>query len=91
MIVTAIAARTGNLANRFSTALMALVLIQLAAGLVNLLLHAPIWLQIVHLLLSDLLWIALVLLGYTVLARPAQERFGSIPRSLGSEQTQLSN
>jgi len=36
---------------------------QLAAGAVNLLLLAPIWLQILHLLLADLLWIALVLLS----------------------------
>lgn len=91
LIVTAIAARTSNLAKRFSTVLMALVLVQLAAGLINLLLHAPIWLQIVHLLLSDLLWIALVLLSYTALARPARELAGSIRRPLESEQTQLSN
>jgi len=29
----------------------------------NLLLLAPIWMQIVHLLLADLLWISLVLLA----------------------------
>ncbi|MBL8191444.1 MAG: COX15/CtaA family protein [Acidobacteria bacterium] len=91
LIVTAIAARTGNWATRFSTALMALVLIQLAAGLINLLLHAPIWLQIVHLLLSDLLWIALVLMAYTALAHPTRELFEAVPRPLGSKQTQLSN
>jgi heme A synthase len=60
--------------NRFSLALTALVLAQLAAGLVNLLLHAPIWLQIIHLLLSDLIWIALVLLAFTTLAQPARQR-----------------
>jgi heme A synthase len=35
---------------------------QLLAGLVNFLLQAPVWMQIVHLLLADLLWISLVLL-----------------------------
>ncbi|MCC6859542.1 MAG: COX15/CtaA family protein [Bryobacterales bacterium] len=39
-----------------------LVLVQLAAGGINVLLLAPIWMQIVHLLLADLLWIALVIL-----------------------------
>ena len=34
---------------------------QLAAGLVNLVLLAPVWMQIVHLLLADLVWIGLVL------------------------------
>ena len=53
--------------NSWSTALIALVLVQLGAGAVNLLLHAPIWLQLVHLLLSDLVWIALVLLGCAAL------------------------
>jgi heme A synthase len=41
------------------------VLLQLAAGVINLLLLAPIWMQIVHLLLADLVWIALVLLTLT--------------------------
>lgn len=38
-------------------------IVQLAAGLVNLLLLAPVAMQIVHLLLADLAWLALVLLG----------------------------
>jgi heme A synthase len=53
--------------------LIALVLVQLGAGAINLLLHAPIWLQLVHLLLSDLVWIALVLLGCSALQQPARE------------------
>ena len=42
---------------------LGLVVVQLAAGALNVLLLAPIWLQLVHLLLADLLWIAFVLLG----------------------------
>jgi heme A synthase len=42
---------------------VALVWIQLLAGLVNFLLQAPVWMQIVHLLIADLLWISLVLLS----------------------------
>jgi heme A synthase len=37
--------------------------LQLLAGLVNLVLLAPVWMQILHLLLADLVWIGLVLLG----------------------------
>jgi heme A synthase len=48
---------------RFSGALIALVFVQLGAGLMNLLLLAPIWMQLTHLVLSNLVWIALVLLG----------------------------
>ena len=40
---------------------------QLLGGLLNLLLLAPVWMQIVHLLIADLLWIAFVLLGARVL------------------------
>jgi len=46
-----------------AAAVVALVLLQIACGFANWLLLAPIWLQIVHLLLADALWIALVLLA----------------------------
>jgi heme A synthase len=58
---------------RIANWLVTLIAIQLAAGALNLLLHAPIWLQLVHLLLSDLIWIALVLLTFAFLAEPARE------------------
>lgn len=48
-----------------------LVILQLCAGGINLLLLAPVWLQLVHLLLADSLWIALVILTYS-LPRPLQ-------------------
>jgi heme A synthase len=41
---------------------MALAAAQIALGVLNLLLLAPIPMQLLHLLLADLLWIALVLL-----------------------------
>lgn len=52
---------------RFAIALGVLFGIQLIAGMVNLLLLAPVWMQIVHLLLADLVWLALVLLTASVL------------------------
>jgi cytochrome c oxidase assembly protein subunit 15 len=51
-----------------AVALAALVAIEIAAGAANVLLLAPVWLQLVHLLVADLLWIALVLLAAAALA-----------------------
>jgi heme A synthase len=42
---------------------MGLVALQVAAGFVNVALLAPVWMQIVHLLLADLVWIALVVVA----------------------------
>jgi len=47
--------------------LVALLGAQIGAGVVNLLLLAPVWMQLVHLLLADLLWITLVLLSAAML------------------------
>src|SRR4030095_7649705 len=76
LILTAYSARSRQPKNdgkRCSPALIALVFVQLGAGAINLLLHAPIWLQLLHLLLSDLVWVALVLLGCSALQQPARE------------------
>lgn len=51
-----------------------LVILQLAAGAVNVLLLAPIWMQLLHLLLADLLWIALTLFAASILAEKAPAR-----------------
>jgi heme a synthase len=45
-----------------ATRVLSLVLFQLAAGAINISLLAPIWMQLTHLLIADVLWIALVLL-----------------------------
>jgi heme A synthase len=42
--------------------LLAMLAGQITAGVTNLLLSAPVWMQMVHLLLADALWISLVLL-----------------------------
>ncbi|MGO9009584.1 MAG: COX15/CtaA family protein [Bryobacteraceae bacterium] len=53
----------GSVGRRLSYAVLALLGCQLAAGAINLLLLAPVGMQLVHLMLADLLWIALVLLS----------------------------
>lgn len=54
---------------RWAVSVLALVAAQLGAGLLNAALLAPVWLQLVHLLLADLLWLALVLLSASSLAQ----------------------
>lgn len=48
---------------RLAIGVLVLALVQLGAGGLNLLLLAPVWMQITHLLLADLVWIFLVLLA----------------------------
>jgi heme A synthase len=54
--------RPGKWVRQSMLTVTALVVVQLLVGLVNVALLAPIWLQLVHLLLADLLWMALVVL-----------------------------
>ncbi len=61
-------AKENNRISRWASVLSILVLIQFASGAITLLVQAPILMQIIHLLLADLLWIAFVLLLANVLA-----------------------
>lgn len=47
------------------------VVVQLAAGTLNILLKAPVWMQLLHLLLADFLWIALTIASIEALAEKA--------------------
>lgn len=64
-------------ADRFARWTGGLVFVQILAGLLNVLLLAPVWLQVVHLLAADLLWIAFLLLGSTALA--LREGYSKVP------------
>ncbi|MFL6284857.1 MAG: COX15/CtaA family protein [Pyrinomonadaceae bacterium] len=59
---------------RWAASVVALVFAQLGVGLLNAALLAPVWLQIVHLLLADLIWLALVLLSASSLAQRTEPR-----------------
>jgi cytochrome c oxidase assembly protein subunit 15 len=48
---------------RAGGALVVLVCVQLLVGVLNLVLLAPVWLQVVHLVLADLVWISLIAMG----------------------------
>jgi heme A synthase len=63
LAAAAAALRSGRTAAvRVGRILVALVFLQLAAGALNIVLLAPVWMQILHLLLADLLWVALVVM-----------------------------
>lgn len=55
---------------RLARALVALLALQLLAGMMNVLLLAPVWLQLVHLLLADAVWITWVFLAADALSTP---------------------
>jgi heme A synthase len=63
--------RPGRQAGRLAWMLAALVVLQFAAGAVNVLLKAPIWMQLLHLFLADVTWIVLVLLAASTLTERA--------------------
>jgi heme A synthase len=54
---------------RFALLLIASLFVQFGLGLLNVILLAPIWLQLVHLLFANVVWVALVLLTATVFAQ----------------------
>jgi len=58
----------GATAARLARAVATLAAIQLGIGALNVILLAPVWMQLVHLLVADLVWIAFVLLGVSTLA-----------------------
>ncbi|HZO14718.1 MAG TPA: COX15/CtaA family protein [Polyangiaceae bacterium] len=76
-------------AARFGMWLRLGVLLQIGAGLANLFLLAPVWLQIVHLFLADLVWIALVL--FVAAAFAAEEQRSQVRREQTREAVAQTN
>lgn len=58
---------------RYLTWMYILITLQIIGGFVNVALLAPVWMQMVHLLLADSLWIVLILLTGTVLATDSRK------------------
>lgn len=63
-----LARRHGIQAARLARIVAGLAAAQLVLGAVNVILLAPVWMQMIHLLVADLLWIAFVLFGARILA-----------------------
>jgi heme A synthase len=75
LLVAALAPRLargrGAGAARMARVVAWLVVLQIGLGLLNVVLLAPIWLQLVHLLMADAIWIGFVLLGAVALSEPS--------------------
>ena len=63
----------GNKLRVLTRAVQITFIVQLIAGFVNVLLLAPVWMQMLHLLLADALWILLVLTSASLLAADAPQ------------------
>ena len=66
-----LAAGRGPVAHRAARVVFVLTGLQLALGILNVVLLAPVWLQLVHLLVADGIWIGFVLVGAEALRAPA--------------------
>jgi heme A synthase len=74
-----------QLVKNFSIILICAVVAQLLAGLINLLLLAPVWMQLVHLFLADFVWISLVLLAANTFSKASiPETISETSKSTGS-------
>jgi heme A synthase len=72
LAVFASVSRPAPWTKRWAFALVGLIITQLSVGLINLVLLAPIPLQLIHLLLADLIWLALILMSASALAQPEE-------------------
>jgi heme A synthase len=67
--------------------IMGLVTLQFIAGLTNVLLHTPLWLQIVHLILADVLWVTYVVFSAEVLSEDPRRVLSPSVSETGRSQT----
>lgn len=56
-----------RLTQRLAVAIVGIVVVQFFAGMTNIVLGTPVWLQLIHLALADLLWLGLVFFGASTL------------------------
>jgi heme A synthase len=77
--------RPGRYTERFSRFLFGLFVLQLAIGSLNVVLLAPIPMQILHLLMADAVWITLVLLTASALAEQPAPASAPVQGLLGRQ------
>jgi len=70
--------RPGPMTARLSRRLVALFAAQVMVGAFNVALLAPVWMQLVHLLVADLVWITLVCTTAAALAEPPPREPGEV-------------
>lgn len=86
--VTVSLTRADRITVKLSRGLIALIVAQISFGFLNLYLLAPTWMQLVHLLTADTVWVTLVLFSASALA--AEARVGEFqPAVSGSQLPQI--
>jgi heme a synthase len=79
--------RPGPVTQRLGRTVLLLYGGQLLLGALNVALQAPVWIQLTHLLLADLIWITLVILSATAFARqPAPALVGAVDTTTSTAQ-----
>src|SRR6185369_9621741 len=78
LVVLGFRLRSDRQAAPLARPLAALALTQTALGALNVVLLAPVWMQVAHLLLADLVWIVLVLLAAQALGSEAPSAVRSV-------------
>ena len=71
IVMAAAQARSSALAQRLSRWIAGGLIGQLGLGALNVALSAPVWMQLAHLLVADLVWIGLIVFAATALATTA--------------------
>ncbi len=66
MILAASFGLTHSQAKRFAAMLIIIIAVQWIGGVLNVVLLAPVWMQMLHLLIADVLWIVFILMMATV-------------------------
>ena len=68
-VIASLRRSPSRILQRLAAVVLILILLQVTLGALNVVLLAPAWLQIVHLFVADVLWIAVVLLAAESLTR----------------------
>ncbi len=71
-------------AKHLASYLLGLIILQFSLGVLNVVLLAPLWMQVLHLLTADLVWVTLVLLSAEVLDSRRQARAGHLREAVHS-------
>jgi heme A synthase len=71
--------RPGPMTARLSRRLVALFAAQVLVGAFNVMLLAPVWMQLVHLFIADVVWITLVCTTAAALAEPEPGGWAEVP------------
>ena len=71
-------AHHGGRVEQIGAILIGLVVVQLVAGVVNVILLAPVWMQVVHLLLADVMWIVFIVYALEAVAATQRAPEGAV-------------